>query len=119
MGSTLPYRIDLFDDEIDSIRTFSPETQRSFEQVDKIELLPAKEFPLTEESIEYFRQQWRSQFSGNPLDCPIYQDITEGICTPGIEYYLPLFFEKTANLFDYLPANALIITIGDIHPNAE
>lgn len=119
MGSELPYRIDLFDDEIDSIRTFLPETQRSLEKVEKIELLPAKEFPLTDEAIEYFRQQWRSQFSGNPLNCSVYQDITDGICTPGIEYYLPLFFENTATLFDYLPENSLIISIGDTHTKAE
>lgn len=92
MGSEWPYRIDLFDDEIDSIRTFSPETQRSSDKVDKIEMLPAKEFPLHDDAIEFFRQNWRSQFTGNPLNCPVYQDITEGICTPGIEYYLPLFF---------------------------
>ncbi len=119
MGSALPYRIDLFDEEIDSIRTFSPDTQRSLEQINNIELLPAKEFPLTDETIEYFRQQWRSQFSGNPLNCPIYQDISEGICTPGIEYYLPLFFAKTATLFDYLPNDALVITIGNIYAKAQ
>lgn len=119
MGSTLPYRIDLFDNEIDSIRTFSPETQRSIDKIDKIELFPAKEFPLDEKSIELFRQNWRSQFSGNPLNSPIYQDISEGICTPGIEYYLPLFFEKTATLLDYLPQNCLIISVGQIHAKAE
>jgi len=119
MGSSLPYRIDLFDDEIDSIRTFSPDTQRSLEKTEKIELLPAKEFPLTEESIELFRQQWRSQFSGNPLNCPIYQDVSEGICPPGIEYYLPLFFEKTATLFDYLPENSLIIRFNETHQKSE
>ena len=119
MGSTLPYRIDLFDDEIDSIRTFSPDTQRSIDTVKKIELLPAKEFPLTEEAIELFRQKFRSEFSGNPLNCPLYQDISEGICPPGIEYYLPLFFQQTATLFDYLPKNTLIISIGDTHPKAE
>jgi transcription-repair coupling factor (superfamily II helicase) len=119
MGSRQPYRIDLFDNEIDSIRTFSPETQRSLEKIDKIELLPAKEFPLTEDSIEFFRQQWRSQFSGNPLNCPIYQDISEGICPPGIDYYLPCFFEKTATFFDYLPSNSWIVTVGEVHPKAE
>lgn len=118
-GSETPYRIDLFDEEIDSIRTFSAETQRSLEKVNKIELLPAKEFPLTEESIELFRQQWRSQFSGNPLDCPIYQDISDGICSAGIEYYLPFFFSQTATLFDYFPANSLFIQVGDIHSKAE
>ena len=118
-GSDLPFRVDLFDDEIDSIRTFSPENQRSLDIIDKIELLPAKEFPLTDEAIEFFRQQWRSQFSGNPMNCTIYQDISEGICTPGIEYYLPFFFEKTATLFDYFPQNSLIITIGEIHNKSE
>jgi len=119
MGSTLPFRIDLFDDEIDSIRTFSTDTQRTLEQVEKIELLPAKEFPLTEKAIELFRQQWRSQFGGNPLNSPMYQDISEGICTPGIEYYLPLFFEKTATFFDYLPKDALVFQINDAHKKAE
>lgn len=119
MGSHTPFRIDLFDNEIESIRLFSTETQRSLEQVDAIELLPAKEFPLNDEAIERFRQQWRSQFSGNPLKCPIYQDITEGISSPGIEYYLTLFFEKTAALFDYLPKNTLIITVDDIQTKAN
>lgn len=119
MGSSLPFRIDLFDDEIDSIRTFSPETQRTLEQVKKIELLPAKEFPLTDQAIELFRQQWRSQFGGNPLNSPLYQDISEGICTPGIEYYLPLFFEKTATFFDYLPKETLVISVNDTHKKAE
>ncbi len=119
MGSDTPFRIDLFDEEIDSIRIFSPETQRSTEKVEKIELLPAKEFPLTEEAIDFFRQNWRSQFSGNPLNCPMYQEISEGICTPGIEYYLPFFFKQTATFFDYLPENCLIVTVGDSHPQAE
>lgn len=119
MGSETPYRIDLFDNEIDSIRLFSTETQRSTEKVENIELLPAKEFPLTENSIEVFRQNWRSQFSGNPLNCAMYQDISEGICTPGIEYYLPFFFDKTATLFDYLPENSIIVTIGDTHAKGE
>lgn len=119
MGSLTPYRIDLFDDEIDSIRDFSPETQRSGEKLNEIRLLPAKEFPITEEAIERFRQAWRSRFSGNPLKCPLYQDISDGICASGIEYYLPLFFEATANLFDYLPGNTTIITIGNIQERAD
>lgn len=119
MGSRSPYRIDLFDNEVDSIRLFSPDTQRSLEKITTIQLFPAKEFPLTEEGIERFRQNFRSQFGGNPLKCPIYQDISEGIASPGIEYYLPLFFEKTATLFDYLPANTLIVTIGDINSKAN
>ncbi len=119
MGSHLPFRIDLFDEEIDSIRTFSTDTQRTLEKVDKIELLPAKEFPLTDDAIAHFRQQWRAEFSGNPLDCPIYHDISEGICTPGIEYYLPLFFKETATIFDYLPKDTLVITLYDAHKKAE
>ena len=119
MGAETPYRIDLFDDEIDSIRTFSPETQRSIDKVAKIELLPAKEFPLTEEAIEHFRHQWRSEFSGNPLNSSIYQDISEGICPPGIEYYLPLFFATTATLFDYLPKDSIVFYTDEIHHKAE
>ncbi|HSW68816.1 MAG TPA: transcription-repair coupling factor, partial [Gammaproteobacteria bacterium] len=119
MGSRLPFRLDLLDDEIDSIRTFSTETQRTLEQVKKIELLPAKEFPLTDQAIELFRQKWRSQFGGNPLNSTIYQDISEGICTPGIEYYLPLFFEKTTTLFDYLPKETLIVSVNETHKKAE
>lgn len=119
MGSTSPFRIDLFDDEVETIRLFSPDTQRSLEKIEEIRLLPAKEFPLTDEAIDLFRQNWRNQFSGNPLKSPIYQDISEGICSPGIEYYLPLFFENTASLFDFLPKNTLIVTIGDIQTKAN
>jgi transcription-repair coupling factor (superfamily II helicase) len=119
MGSTSPFRIDLLDDEVDSIRVFSPETQRTLEKIADIRLLPAKEFPLTEEAIDHFRQAWRSQFSGNPLKCPIYQDISDGIAAPGIEYYLPLFFPKTATLFDYLPKNTRITMLGDIETKAD
>ena len=119
MGADLPYRIDLFDDEIETIRTFSPDTQRSVEVVERIQLLPAKEFPLDDAGIEHFRQHFRAQFSGNPLNSMVYQDISEGICPPGIEYYLPLFFENTQTLFDYLPANCLIINLGDTTARAS
>jgi transcription-repair coupling factor (superfamily II helicase) len=119
MGSDTPFRIDLFDDEIDSIRTFAPETQRTLDKIDKIQLLPAKEFPLNDTAIEQFRNAWREKFAGNPLKSPIYEDVSEGIYTPGIEYYLPLFFPSTATFFDYLPENCLIIQIGDIYPKAE
>lgn len=119
MGGMTPYRIDLFDNEIESIRLFSPDTQLSLEKIEEIRMLPAKEFPLTEEAIEFFRHNWRSQFSGNPLKSPIYQDISEGICSPGIEYYLPLFFEKTTTLFDYLPNQTHIVTIGDTQAKAN
>ena len=109
MGSTLPYRIDLFDDEIDSIRSFDPDNQLSIENIKQVELLPAKEYPLNEEGICCFRQQWREQFSGNPSQCPVYQDVSDGHSAAGIEYYLPLFFQQTATLFDYLPENSILI----------
>lgn len=118
MGSKAPFRIDLLDNEIDSIRLFSPDTQRTTEKVSEIRMLPAKEFPITETSIEQFRQAWRNQFGGNPLKCPIYQDMSEGICPPGIEYYLPLFFSSTHTLFDYLPQNILVVTINNLHEKA-
>ena len=102
-GSELPFRIDLFDEEIDSIRTFDPETQRSLEVVNKIDLLPAREFPLTETAIKHFRQTWREKFSGDPSQCQIYEDVSQGFSPTGVEYYLPLFFEQTQTLLDYLP----------------
>lgn len=120
MGSYLPYRIDLFDNEVDSIRTFSPDTQRTIDTVDTIQLLPAKEFPMDENAIEYFRQSWRGYFnSGNPLQSPLYQDISEGISPPGIEYYLPLFFEETTSIFAYLSQKTLIVAVGDIEQQAN
>lgn len=119
MGSEQPFRIDLFDDEIETIRNFSPDTQRSGEPLDCINMLPAREMPMTEAGIEKFRQKFRDVFSGNPLKCPVYQDVSEGICPPGIEYYLPLFFDQTATLFDYLPANILIVLLRDIHDKSQ
>lgn len=118
-GSDVPYRIDLFDDEIDSIRTFDPETQRSIETINKIDLLPAREFPITDTAITHFRQKWREKFSGNPLSCPMYQDVSQGFCPPGVEYYLPWFFETTQLLLDYLPVDSLILQVGDIYQGAE
>jgi transcription-repair coupling factor (superfamily II helicase) len=119
MGSDVPYRIDLFDQDIDTIRTFNPETQLSLENKEGIHLLPAREFPVTEEAITLFRQQWRDQFTGNPALCPLYQDISQGFATAGIEYYLPLFFDTTQTLFNYLPSDCLVIQVLDIHHAAE
>jgi len=112
MGSPEPYRIELFDDEIDSIRTFDPETQRSAHKVESVRLLPAREFPLTEESAKAFRNTLRERFPIDPRRCPLYQDIKEGVTPAGIEFYLPLFFEKTETLFDYLSDDALFV-LGD------
>lgn len=119
MGSKLPYRIELFDNEVESIRTFNPETQRSIEMIDSINLLPAKEFPLTETAITQFRQSWRNKFLGNPANSLIYQGISQGETPPGIEYYLPLFFERTATLFDYLPTQCTIVRYDNLLNHGE
>ncbi|MEM9243643.1 MAG: transcription-repair coupling factor [Pseudomonadota bacterium] len=109
MGSELPYRIDLFDNEIDTIRHFDIDSQRSGEKMNEITLLPGKEYPLTKDSIAQFRQKWCEQFSGNPKRCPIYEDVSQGQAPAGIEYYLPLFFQQSATLFDYLPSQTSFI----------
>ncbi|WP_114238193.1 transcription-repair coupling factor [Dyella sp. C9] len=109
MGAAEPYRIELFDDEIESIRSFDPETQRSQQQVDRIELLPAREFPLTENAAKDFRVRLRERFPIDVRRCPLYQDMKEGVTPGGIEYYLPMFFEQTATLFDYLADNAVFL----------
>ncbi|HWX67614.1 MAG TPA: transcription-repair coupling factor [Rhodanobacter sp.] len=109
MGTAEPYRIELFDDEVESIRSFDPETQRSQQQVEKIELLPAREFPLTEEAAKEFRGNLRERFPIDVRRCPLYQDMKEGVTPGGIEYYLPLFFRQTATLFDYLADDALFV----------
>jgi len=114
MGSEAPYRIDLFDEEIDSIRLFDPETQRSGERVQRIELLPAREFPTDEAGITRFRRQYRAAFEGDPTASTIYRDVSEGRMPNGIEYYLPLFFEATGTLFDYLPQGALALRVGAV-----
>jgi transcription-repair coupling factor (superfamily II helicase) len=114
MGSDLPFRIDLFDEEIESIRTFDPETQRSLEQQVAVRLLPAREFPLDEAGIRRFRQRYRIAFEGDPQASSIYRDVSQGIAPPGIEYYLPLFFEQTSTLFDYLPKNTCIVELDGI-----
>ncbi|WP_297528434.1 transcription-repair coupling factor [Thiohalobacter sp.] len=111
MGSALPYRIDLFDDEIETLRTFDPETQRSIEKVDNVRLLPAREFPFTEQAIRHFRQAWRRRFEGDPRRSGLYRDVSQGLAPAGIEYYLPLFHDKMASLFDYLPDNTLFIAL--------
>ena len=109
MGTAEPYRIELFDDEVDSIRSFDPETQRSQQQVERVELLPAREFPLTEEAAKEFRSNLRERFPIDVRRCPLYQDMKEGVTPGGIEYYLPLFFRQTSTLFDYLADDALFV----------
>jgi len=119
MGSPLPYRIDLLDNEIDTIRTFDVDTQRSIYPVNEIRLLPAREFPLDEAGRTCFRGNFREKFEGDPSKKQIYKDISKGMTPAGIEYYLPLFFEQTATLFDYLPENNLICLHHDIRPIME
>jgi len=119
MGSKHPYRIDLFDDEIDTLRTFDPETQRSIDTISSIQLLPAREFPVTEDSIQLFRQQFREKFTGDPQRSLIYREVTDGNMPGGIEYYLPLFLEQTNSLIDYLPDNTLLVNINDSHHAAD
>src|SRR5215470_11216497 len=109
MGTAEPYRIELFDREIDSIRTFDPETQRSSHKVEKVNLLPAREFPLTDDAVKAFRNTLRERFPIDPRRCPLYQDIKEGTTPAGIEYYLPLFFDHTETLFDYLGDDTLFV----------
>ena len=120
MGSQVPYRVDLFDNEIDSIRTFDPDTQRSLYPVPEVRLLPGREFPMDEAARAKFRSRWRELLDGDPTKSRIYKDIGNGVATAGIEYYLPLFFEQTATVFDYLGAGsdkpATLVLHGDLEP---
>jgi len=113
MGSQLPYRLDLFDDEIESIKTFDVDTQRTVYPVPEVRLLPAREFPMDDKGRTHFRQAFRETFEGDPAKSGIYKDISQGIASAGIEYYLPLFFDETATVFDYLPPDASFVTHGD------
>ncbi|MEG2031508.1 MAG: transcription-repair coupling factor [Janthinobacterium sp.] len=114
MGSALPYRLDLFGDTIETIRTFDADTQRSLYPVHEVRLLPGREFPMDEAARTTFRNRWREQFEGDPSRSVVYKDISSGIASAGIEYYLPLFFEQTATLFDYLPPDASLALVGEI-----
>ena len=116
MGSLVPYRVDLFDDEIDSIRTFDPDSQRSLYPVPEVRLLPGREFPMDEAARTRFRKRWRELLEGDPTKSRIYKDIGNGVATAGIEYYLPLFFEQTATVFDYLGSDATLVLHGDLEP---
>lgn len=119
MGSDYPYRIDLLDDEIDSIRWFDPDSQRSIQKIESINLLPAKEYPMTETAVTQFRTAWRNTFAGNPTQCPIYTDITSGIHPNGIEYYLPLFYDECDHLLAYLPDNSIVVQDEQVYQAAE
>ncbi|WP_456270091.1 transcription-repair coupling factor [Kushneria sp. AK178] len=102
VGSEHPLRIDLFDDEVDTLRHFDPDTQRSTDRIERIELLPAHEYPLTQDAIARFREGFETLFDVDPRHCPLYLDALQGIPSPGLEQYLPLFFERTSTLFDHI-----------------
>ncbi len=114
MGSNYPYRLEFFDDEVETIRTFDPEKQTSLKKLEQISLLPAHEFPSDEQAIKEFRRRYREKIEGDPNKSIIYKEVSNGNFPPGIEYYLPLFFDKTYTLFDYFPKNTLFI----LHENA-
>jgi transcription-repair coupling factor (superfamily II helicase) len=116
MGSAVPYRVDLFDDEVDSIRTFDPDSQRSLYPVPEVRLLPGREFPMDDAARAKFRNRWRELLDGDPTKSRIYKDIGNGVATAGIEYYLPLFFDDTATVFDYLGTEATVVLHGDLEP---
>ncbi|MGI5309722.1 transcription-repair coupling factor [Rheinheimera sp. WS51] len=119
MGATAPYRIDFFDNEVDGIRTFDPDNQRSLDAVESIELLPAHEFPTDKAAIERFRLRYRELFSSRSEKESLYQQVSQGLLPSGIEYYLPLFAEQTATLFDFLPQQSRCLLLGDIEHSAE
>ena len=114
MGSAVPYRVDLFGDEVDSIRVFDPDSQRSLYPVPDVRLLPGREFPMDEAARKAFRNRWREKMDGDPSKSRIYRDIGDGIASGGIEYYLPIFFEQTATVFDYLGAEAGLALHGEV-----
>ncbi|WP_415879162.1 transcription-repair coupling factor [Methylomonas sp. TEB] len=119
MGSKQPYRIELFDDDVESIRSFDPDTQMSQDKMPKVELFPAREFPFTDEAIKRFRQAFREQFPDASPKNNLYLDVSKQIAPAGIEYYLPLFVESTESLFAYLPKTALFVLPAHFAENAQ
>ncbi|MDR5907275.1 transcription-repair coupling factor [Franzmannia qiaohouensis] len=119
MGSEAPLRIDLFDDEIDTLRHFDPDTQRSQDKVERVELLPAHEYSLSRSAIACFREGFETLFDVDPRQCPLYVDALKGIPSPGLEQYLPLFFEETATLFEHLAASTRVATLPGVFEAAE
>jgi transcription-repair coupling factor (superfamily II helicase) len=119
MGEDAPFRIDLLDSEIESLRIFDPETQRTVSNVDSLRLLPAREFPLDREGINQFLNNWHDYFESKATDCPVYKDVKQAIAPQGIEYYLKLFFDETATLFDYLPNNTHVFTQEGLYETSQ
>ena len=119
MGEKAPFRIDLLDNDIESLRIFDPESQRTLSSVERLRLLPAREFPLDKEGINQFLNHWHDHFDPSTTNCPVYKDVKQGIAPQGIEYYLSLFFDQTANLFDYLPEQTQVFMQRDIYSTAN
>ena len=118
MGSDMPYRIDLLDRDVDSIRRFDPDTQRSLDKLDGIHLLPARETPLNPDAVREFRRRYRLRFTGDLSEQAVYRDVSTGVAPAGIEFFLPLFFERTSHLFEYLPPNSVVVDINDAASSA-
>lgn len=118
-GMKSPFRLDLFDTEIETIRLFDTETQRSTDTLDKIQLLPAREFPLNDDSVQFFRQAFRATVEGDPKQSMVYKEVSKGLAPTGCEFYLPLFFEQTNTLFDFVPNNAVFVLEEGVMDNAE
>src|SRR5450830_1197531 len=116
MGSAMPFRVDLFDDEIDSLSTFDPDSQRSLYPLPEMRLRPGREFPMHDAARAKFRSRWRPLLEGDPTKSRVYKDMGNGVATAGIEYYLPLFFDDTATVFDYLGTDATVVLHGDLEP---
>ena len=119
MGSAKPVRIDFFDDDIESLRFFSPESQLSGQTMDVVNILPAREIPLDADSIRDFRERYRERFEGQPGKSRVYREVSDGIAHGGIEYYLPLFFESTASLIDYLPDECVVFAPHALESNLD
>jgi transcription-repair coupling factor (superfamily II helicase) len=113
MGSDTPYRIDMLDRDVDSIRRFDPDTQRSLDKLDRILLLPARETPLNPEAVREFRRRYRLRFTGDLTEQVIYRDVSQGIAPGGLEYFLPLFFERTSHWFEYLPPDSVLVDMNE------
>jgi transcription-repair coupling factor (superfamily II helicase) len=119
MGSDEPLRIDLFDGEIESLRSFDPETQRTAQRLERIDLLPAREFPLHTDAIERFKIDWYRSFDGDPERCSVFNEVSQGRAPQGAEYYLPLFFDECHSMFDYLPVNTPVVMVGNNFSSAN
>ena len=112
MGSDTPYRIDMLDRDVDSIRRFDPDSQRSLDKLDRIQLLPARETPLNPDAVREFRRRYRLRFTGDLSEQSIYRDVSAGIAPGGVEFFLPLFFDRTSHLFEYLPPTSVLIDMN-------